>query len=268
MEAHDRGEASLAELAARFGVSRGWAWRISASRKRSGSVERPCYRPGPRSRLDAQLLARLVAEHADWTLAQFGAALEKQTGVRFSAACLWLHLKQMGSGLKKSLHASERDTEENRKRRAAFLEKLRAISPERLIYLDESGVTTSMTRLRARRRDGLRIHEASPGGHWKILTVLGALSTRSILAAMTVEEPTDRDIFLAFLDQVLRPKLRPGDVVILDNLSAHKVDGVCAKIEAAGAAALYLPPYSPDLNPHRKSLVQAQNAAAFRQSPP
>ena len=110
-----------------------------------------------------------------------------------------------------------------------------------------------MTRLYARSRDGARIQEASPGGHWKILTILGAISTRGMIAAMTIEEPTDGDIFLAYLDHVLCPRLRPGEVVVMDNLSAHKSDGVRARIEAAGAELLYLPPYSPDLNPIEKA---------------
>ena len=84
---------------------------------------------------------------------------------------------------KKSLHAAERDSEANQKRRIEFLEKIRATSPERLIYLDESGVTTQMTRLYARSRNGARIHEAAPQGHWKILTILGAISTRGMIAA-------------------------------------------------------------------------------------
>ena len=154
---------------------------------------------------------------------------------------------------KKSLHAAERDTEANQKRRAEFLEKIRATSPERLIYLDESGVTTSMTRLYARSRDGARIHEAAPQGHWKILTILGAMSSRGMIAAMSIEEPTDTDIFLAYLDHVLCPKLRSGDVVVMDNLSAHKAQGVRERIAAAGAELLYLPPYSPDLNPIEKA---------------
>lgn len=168
---------------------------------------------------------------------------------------------------KKSLHAQERDSEENRKRRAEFLQTLRAISPERLIYLDESGVTTSMTRLYARSRDGARIHEAAPQSHWKILTILGAIGTRGMIATMTIEEPTDADIFLAYLDHCLCPELRPGDVVVMDNLSSHKVKGVRQKIEARGAELLYLPPYSPDLNPIEKAwakLKQLLRAAKAR----
>src|ERR1035437_1278677 len=126
---------------------------------------------------------------------------------------------------KKSLHAAERDTEANQKRRREFLEKIRAAPPEHLIYLDESGVTTQMTRRYARSLGGGRIHEAAPQGNWKILTILGAMSPRGMIATMTIEEETDADIFLAYLDHVLCPKLKPGDVVVMDNLSSHKVKG-------------------------------------------
>jgi transposase len=110
-----------------------------------------------------------------------------------------------------------------------------------------------MTRLRGRCVGGRRIHEATPGGQWKILTILGAMSLSGMVATMTVEEATDADIFLAYVEQVLSPKLKPGDVVVMDNLSSHKVDGVRDLIEKAGAEALYLPPYSPDLNPIEKA---------------
>ena len=131
---------------------------------------------------------------------------------------------------KKSLHAIERDTEANLKRRQEFLEAIRAISPERLIYLDESGVTTSMTRLYGRCPGGKRIHEATPGGHWKILTILGAMSMRGMIATMTIEESTDSDIFLAYVEHVLCPVLETGHVVVMDNLSAHKTDGIAELI--------------------------------------
>ena len=154
---------------------------------------------------------------------------------------------------KKSLHAAERDTEANRRKRDEFLERICAISPEHLIFLDESGVTTSMTRLYGRRVDGRRIHEATPAGKWKILTILGALRLAGVNAAMTIEEATDADIFLAYVEQVLCPTLAIGDLVVLDNLSSHKVKGVRELIEARGAEVLYLPPYSPDLNPIEKA---------------
>ncbi len=119
----------------------------------------------------------------------------------------------------------------------------------RLVFLDESGVTTEMTRRYGRAPRGERIREASPAGHWRTLTLLGAMTSEGMLASMTVESPTDGDVFLAYLDEVLCPQLRPDQVVVMDNLGAHKVDGVRQRIEAAGARLLYLPPYSPDFNP-------------------
>lgn len=154
---------------------------------------------------------------------------------------------------KKSLHAQEQDTPENQKRRAAWRESLNRIDPARLVFLDESGVTTEMTRRYGRAPRGERVREATPAGHWSTLTVLGALTTRGLLASMTVESATDGDVFLAYLDAVLCPGLQPGQIVIADNLSAHNVEGVRERIEATGAALLYLPPYSPDFNPIEKA---------------
>jgi transposase len=115
--------------------------------------------------------------------------------------------------------------------------------------LDETGATTQMTRNYGRAPRGQRVPEATPQSHWQTLTLLAALTTRGLEAPMTIPEPTDGDIFLAYVEQVLCPRLRLGQVVILDNLSAHKVAGVRERIEATGARLLYLPPYSPDLNP-------------------
>ena len=110
-----------------------------------------------------------------------------------------------------------------------------------------------MTRIYARARRGQRVHAAVPGGHWKMVTILGAMDHRGMLATMTIEAATDREVFLGYLDEVLCPKLQAGHVVVIDNLSAHKVEGVRERIEACGASVLYLPPYSPDLNPIEKA---------------
>ena len=130
---------------------------------------------------------------------------------------------------------------------------MRSVDPERLVFLDESGISTQMTRRFARARGGRRVHESTPEGNWKILTVLGAMSTDGMLATMMVEAATDAEIFLAFLDHFLCPRLKPGQIVVMDNLSSHKVPGVRERIEAVGAECLYLPPYSPDLNPIEKA---------------
>jgi hypothetical protein len=126
--------------------------------------------------------------------------------------------------------------------------RLRSIAPEQLIFLDESGVWTQMTRRYARAPRGVRVHETTPEGNWKILTILGGDEPRRHDRTMIIEAATDAEIFMAYLDHVLCPALKAGDVV-LDNLSSH----VRERIEAVGAEVLYLPPYSPDLNPIEKA---------------
>ena len=110
-----------------------------------------------------------------------------------------------------------------------------------------------MTRRYGRAPMGRRIRDRVRCGHWKVLTILGAMNHTGMLATMTVESATDGDVFLAYLDHILCPKLRAGHVVVMDNLSAHKVSGVRERVEACGASVLYLPPYSPDLNPIEKA---------------
>jgi transposase len=240
-----------------FSVSYDLAKKISSQRLRSQQMERvPQSRHGAASRVtpavEAELL-RLLREQPDSTLAELQNGLRQSLGVDFSCQYLWRVLKRLGVRLKNSLHAAERDTEANQKQREEFLEKIHSTPLDKLIFLDESGVTTSMTRLYARCLGGPRIHETTPGSHWKIMTILGAMSLRGMIATMTIEEATDTDIFLAYLDHVLCPQLLSGDLVVMDNLSSHKVKGVRERIEAAGAELLYLPPYSPDLNPIEKA---------------
>ena len=135
------------------------------------------------------------------------------------------------------------------RRREQWREETKNLDASAFVFIDESGVTTDMTRLYGRARPGQRIHEGTPGGQWSTVTMLGAVSIHGWQAVMTVDSSTDGDVFLAFLTEVLCPTLRAGQVVVMDNLSAHKVAGVKEVIEAAGATVLYLPPYSPDFNP-------------------
>lgn len=110
-----------------------------------------------------------------------------------------------------------------------------------------------MTRLWGRAPRGERVHEATPDGRWQVLTTLGTMSLRGMEAVMTVASATDGDVFHAYVEQVLCATLQVGDVVIMDNLSAHKVEGIRELIENRGAQLVYLPPYSPDLNPIEKA---------------
>jgi hypothetical protein len=130
--------------------------------------------------------------------------------------------------------------------RQQYRETMASVAAENLVFLDESGVTTRMTRRYGRAPKGERVGEAVPPGRWQVMTMLGALSTTGIPAAMTLEGATDADVLATFVGEVLAPTRRAGQVVRLDNLSAHKDARVQATIEARGCRLVFLPPYSPD----------------------
>ena len=118
-----------------------------------------------------------------------------------------------------------------------------------LIFIDETWAKTNMTRLRGRAPKGQRLVAKVPAGHWKTTTLIAALGVTGVCCSTVVDGAINGDVFEAFVSQVLVPRLRPGDVVILDNLSSHKRGSTRTLIQATGAAVLFLPPYSPDLNP-------------------
>ncbi len=118
-----------------------------------------------------------------------------------------------------------------------------------LVFLDESWATTNMVRRYGRAPRGDRALDAVPHGHWKTTTIVAALRADGIAAPLVLDGAINGDSFLAYVRQFLAPALRPGDVLVMDNLSSHKVAGVREAVEAAGATRRYLPPYSPDLNP-------------------
>lgn len=126
------------------------------------------------------------------------------------------------------------------------------LEAERLVFIDETWTTTNMARSRGRSPRGRRCVASVPHGHWKTTTFVGGLRQDRLIAPMVTDGPMDGAMFLAYTRRLLAPALRPGDIVILDNLSSHKVRGVREAILAAGATLLYLPPYSPDLNPIEK----------------
>jgi transposase len=123
------------------------------------------------------------------------------------------------------------------------------LTPAKVVFVDETWARTNMTRTHGYAPKGERLVDASPHGHWHTTTFVGAISTRGFLAPMVVDGAVNGAVFKAYVEQVLVPELRRGDVVVMDNLRCHQVDGVRAAIEGAKCRLLYLPPYSPDLNP-------------------
>ena len=121
--------------------------------------------------------------------------------------------------------------------------------PERLVFIDETGTTTKMTRLRGRARRGQRLKMKAPFGHWGTQTFIAALRHDGLTAPWVIDAPMNRRIFEVYVETQLAPTLKPGDMVILDNLSSHKSEKAAAILKQRGAWFLFLPPYSPDLNP-------------------
>lgn len=123
------------------------------------------------------------------------------------------------------------------------------LDPRHLVFIDEAGANTKMVRFRGRSPRGHRLLTKVPHGHWKMTTLVAGLRQDGITAPLVVDGPMNGDVFRAYVEQQLVATLRPGDVVIMDNLASHKVAGIREAIESVGAELVYLPPYSPDFNP-------------------
>jgi transposase len=150
---------------------------------------------------------------------------------------------------KKSLHAAEQDRPDVAQRRAEWVLWRAGIDPRKLIFIDETWAKTNMTRLRGRAPRGERLVAKVPHGHWSTTTLIGALGIDGVRCSTLVDGPINADIFQAFVEQVLCPCLKPGDIVVMDNLSSHTGMNIRVAIEKVGASLVYLPPYSPDYSP-------------------
>jgi transposase len=146
------------------------------------------------------------------------------------------------------------------RRRQQWKHEQPQLDARRLIFIDETWAKTNMTRLRGRAPLGDRLIAKTPHGHWKTTTLIAALGLKGVRCSTLVDGAVEAEVFEAFVEQVLVPELRPGDVVIMDNLSSHKRARTRELIEAAGAELIYLPPYSPDLNPIEMVFAKVKQA--------
>jgi transposase len=153
------------------------------------------------------------------------------------------------SASKKTLFATEQDRPDVGRRRLRWRTHQGRLDPTRLIFIDETWAKTNMTRLRGWATRGHKLIAKVPHGHWRTLTFLAALRCDRIEAPCVIDGPINGESFLAYVEQVLVPTLKPGDIVIVDNLGSHKGKAVRRAIRTAGAKLFFLPPYSPDLNP-------------------
>ena len=163
---------------------------------------------------------------------------------------------------KKTLHAAEQDRPDVAAARAELKAEQPSLDAPRLVFIDETAVTTKMVRHYGRCPRGERLVAKVPHGHWKTMTLVAALRIDGVVAPYVIDGAMDGPTFLAYVEQVVAPTLDKDDIVFMDNLRTHKVDGVREAIEADGATLRYLPAYSPDLNPIEQ--VFAKLKAALR----
>jgi len=244
----DQHDGSRRQIAHRFCVDVSTITRLLQLRGQTDSLQ-PRPRGGDhRSTLDSaalERLRRLVEKHPDATLRD----LREKLGVGGSLMVLWRALNKLGiTRKKKTVHAAEQDRPDVQAKRRSFRRKIQPIEPKRLVFVDETGVTTAMTPTHGRAPRGERVIASAPAS-WESVTVIAALGLDGVAAPVAVPGSSNAATFLAYVEQVLVPSLRPGDVVVFDNLASHFTPGVAEAIEKVGARLLPLPPYSPDLNP-------------------
>jgi transposase len=167
--------------------------------------------------------------------------------------------------LKKALRAAEQDRPDVAARRKIWKAAQPFIDPDKLIFLDETGVNTKMVRLYGWARIGERCRDSAPFGHWKTMTFVAGLRLSGITAPWVLDGPMNGRALEVYVRQVLAPTLRRGDILVLDNLPAHKVVGIREAVTQRRAQLFYLPPYSPDLNPIEMAFAKLK--ALLRQDP-
>ena len=206
-----------------------------------------------------------MEETPDITLAELQALL-KERDLSVGTGTVWRFFDRHGISFKKTAHAAEQERPDVAARRLAWLESQPDLDPRRLVFIDETGASTKMARLRGRSKRGQRCRAAVPHGHWKTTTFTAGLRRDGLTAPMLLDGPMNGVAFLAYVEQVLVPTLVPGDQVIMDNLPAHKVSGVKQAIEAAArhvcSCRLIRPTSIPSNKPFAKLKALLRKAAA------
>lgn len=244
------------EVARVFGVSRSSVKRYVKMDLQTGSLL-PSKPPGSTPKIDdsaSKLLELDLEERPAATLAQRCTHLLEVTGVRVGISTLWRTLKRLGySHKKRSVGAAERDEFQRTAWRVLVADQ---IVTDRLVFVDEMGSNTSMYPLRAWSPAGERARCSAPRNRGRNTTLLASMPIEGMGPSVAIEGSTDALVFEAYVEQSLAPTLRAGQVVVMDNLNAHKGERVRELVEEAGCELLYLPTYSPDLNPIEEAFAK------------
>ena len=233
LAAVDDHEGSIREVARIFRVDPSTITRWLQRRRQAGTLEPRPHGGGPPPALDEddhRRLDELIREQPDATLDE----LKRRGGFSCSLKTLWQAVRRRClTCKKKSLHADQRDRPEVQEKRRAFRRKVRKIEPKRLVFVDETGITTAMTPAYAWAPRGARAVDSAPAS-WETTTLIAALGPEGVRAPLAFPGSTDTAAFQTYVDQVLVPELHAGDVVVFDNIKPHLGVGVSASIERAG----------------------------------
>jgi transposase len=256
------GGMSRRQAAARFDIGPATAVRWAKRVEISGSVAPSRMGGDRRSRrieAHAEFILAQLEEQPDLTILELREKIREHHGVGFGHATVWRFLaRHKITRKKKTGHASEQEREDVAEAREAWFEGQLDLDPSKLVFLDETAVSTNMARRFGWAPRGERCRMSVPFG-WKTKTLVAALRWDRIDAPMTIDSALDGASFLAYVEQILAPTLSAGETVLMDNVRTHKVAGVKEAIEAKGAHLVYLPPYSPDFDPIEESFSKIKS---------
>ncbi|CAN7720302.1 MULTISPECIES: IS630 family transposase [Neorhizobium] len=241
---------SVRTVAARFEVAASSVVKWSQRHRATGSV-RPGKMGGHRKRIlepHRDFIIERLSQNSHLTLHGLKAELASR-GIAVSHNTIWEFIRSEGLRFKKTLFALEQARADVARRRERWKALQHHLDPERLVFIDETWIKTNMTPIRGWGPKGRRLRAFAPHGHWRTLTFIGALRSSQLTAPCVFDGPINGTCFRAYVEQQLIPVLKPGDIVIMDNLGSHKSAAIRKAIKAAGARLWFLPPYSPDLNP-------------------
>lgn len=259
LETIQRGDGSVRQIADRFLVSLSFVIRLLQLHRTTGSVEPRPHGGGNPAVLgseDLERLRELIRQQPDATLDE----CRQRLGLSCCLMTISRALSQLGLPRKKKVpRAQEQDRPDVQEQRREFCERLAGVAPERLVFVDECGANTAMTRTCGRAPVGRRVYATTPG-HWESITLTSGMRLSGVTATLAFPGATNTDVFEGYVEQVLVPELKPGDVVIWDNLKPHQSEDAIEAVEAAGAEVVPLPPWSPDLTPIEEMFSKVKGA--------
>jgi len=254
-----RGDGSVREIARRFLVSVSFVTRLLQLHRTTGSVEPRPHGGGNPAALgpeDLERLRELIRQQPDATLEE----CRQRLGISCSTMTISRALCELGLPRKKKVRrAQEQDRPAVQEQRREFCEEVAGLDPRRLVFVDECGADTAMTRTYGRAPVGQRVDATTPG-HWESITLTSGMRLSGVTATLAFPGATNAAVFEGYVEEVLVPELKPGDVVIWDNLKPHQSEDAIEAVEAAGARVVPLPPWSPDLTPIEEMISKVKGS--------